>query len=182
MRPNVRGMSIIAVGLLLTAAAAQASQSSKHEAQELQRVKLSLIEAIIAAEKDGGGPATSAEFVFKRGNPPYFEVKVLSADGSKLTAYEIDPRNGSVQKTDNERLEKLLTRLKPDELRHSPTTLTHAIALAQSHSGAHARSADIDRKGDHLEYDIETVNVDGTSHKVKVNGLDGSILQDDVEK
>jgi hypothetical protein len=47
-----------------------------------------------------------------------------------------------------------VTRLTPEDLRRSPTTLTHAIALAQEHSGGHARSADIDRKSDHLEYDI----------------------------
>src|ERR1700704_2419056 len=83
--------------LLFGAAMAQASQSAKHEAEELRRVKLSLIEAVIAAEKESGGKATSAEFEFKRGNPAYFEVKVLSADGKKLTRYDLDPRTGKVQ-------------------------------------------------------------------------------------
>jgi uncharacterized membrane protein YkoI len=107
---------------------------------------------------------------------------VLSADGKKLTRFELDPRTGKVQKTDNEALEKLVTRLTPEDLRRSPTTLTHAIALAQKHSEGHARSADIDRKSDHLEYDIETVKLDGTSHQVKISGLDGTVIKDESEK
>jgi hypothetical protein len=50
------------------------------------------------------------------------------------------------------------------------------------HSGGHARSADIDRKSDHLEYDIETVKLDGTSHKVKISGLDGTVIKDESDK
>jgi uncharacterized membrane protein YkoI len=168
--------------VLLCSAMVHASQSAKHQAEELHRAKLSLIEAVIAAEKAGAGKATSAEFQFKRGNPAYFEVKVLSADGKKLTRYDLDPRTGTVKNTDNEPLEKLITRIAPDDLRHSPTTLTHAVALAQEHSGGHAVSADVDRKGDHLEYDIETVKVDGTSHKIKVSGADGTVLSDEPEK
>ncbi|MFL6605797.1 MAG: PepSY domain-containing protein [Steroidobacteraceae bacterium] len=183
MRPKSQWM--IALGgavLLLGGVVAQASQTAKHEAEELRRSQLSLIEAIVTAEKEGGGKATSAQFVFKRGNPAYFEIKALSSDGSKLTRYELNPRSGTVQKTENERLEKLVTRLTPESLRRSPTTLTHAIAVAQEHSGGHARSADVDRKSDHLEYDIETVKLDGTLHKVKVNGTDGTVIKDESEK
>jgi uncharacterized membrane protein YkoI len=183
MNPRSRRAIALATAVLLFGAApAQASQSAKHEAEELRRVKLSLIEAVVAAEKEGGGKATSAEFEFKRGNPAYFEVKVLSADGKKLTRYDLDPRTGEVQKTANEGLERLVTRLTPEELRRSPTTLTHAIALAQEHSGGHARSADVDRKSDHLEYDIETVKLDGTSHKLKISGSDGTVIKDESEK
>src|ERR1700755_1359358 len=103
--------------LMLGGAGAYASQSTKHEAQELHRAKLSLIEAVIAAEKQGGGRATSGEFVFKKGNPAYFEIKVLRAAGGKLTRYDLDPKTGDVQKPDNEALEKLLTRIKIDDLR-----------------------------------------------------------------
>jgi uncharacterized membrane protein YkoI len=180
---NSRWTVVLAsAALVLGAASAQASQSAKHQAEELRRATLSLIEAIVTAEKEDGGKATSAEFEFKRGNPAYFEVKVLSADGSKLTRYVLDPKSGKVQKTDNEALEKLVTRLTPEDLRRSPTTFTHAIALAQEHSGGHARSADVEHKSGHVEYDIETVNRDGTSHKVKVNGVDGAVISDEAEK
>jgi len=167
---------------LLSSALAQASQSAKHQAQELRRSKLTLIEAIIAAEKQDGGRTTSAAFNFKRGNPAFYEVTVLSRDGKKLTKYELDPKSGSVRDTHNEVLEKLLTRISPDNLRLTPTTLTHAVYVAQQQSGGHALNADVDRKGDHLEYTVETVELDGTSHKIKIDGSNGKVVSDDEEK
>ena len=172
---------VLTGALLMMGVAAHASQSAKHEAEELRRLNLSLIEAIVTAEKQSGGKATAAEFEFKRGNPAYFEVKVLSADGSKLTRYDIDPKTGAVQRTDNEALEKLLTRTTPERLRSSSTTLTHAIRIAQEHSGGRARSADVDRKGDGIQYVVETVKLDGTAHKVKVSGTDGAVISDDSD-
>lgn len=168
--------------VLLLAATVQASQTARHEAQELRRVNLSLIEAVVTAEKEDGGKTTSAEFNFKRGNPAFFEVKVLSADGKKLTRYDLNAHTGKVQDTHNELLEKLVNRLTPESLRHTPTTLTHAIALAQEQSGGHARSADVDRKDDRLEYNIETVKVDGTLHKMRVGATDGKVIADETEK
>ena len=83
-----------------------------------------------------------------------------------------------MQNTHSKALGKLVASITPEELRNSPTTLTHAIALAQAKSGGHARSADVDRKGSgEIEYRIETVNFDGTSHKVRVSGTDGTVLE-----
>jgi len=175
-------LGIVAAAALLSATVAQASQSAKHQAQELQRSKLTLIEAIRAAEKTDGGRTTTAEFVFKRGNPAVYEIKVLSADGKKLTQYDIDPKTGNVRDTHNEVLEKLLTRISPDNLRLTTTTLSHAVFVAQEQTGGRALNADVDRKGDHLEYTVETVKVDGTSHKVKIDGSNGKVISDDSEK
>ena len=180
-------MRMLSIGVALAATLlapgmALASQSAKHQAQELSRSKLTLIEAIMAAQKADGGRTTTAEFNFKRGNPAVYEIKVLSADGKKLTRYDIDPKTGSVKDTHNEVLEKLLTRISPDNLRLTPTTLTHAVYLAQQQSGGRALNADVDRKGDHLEYTIETVKLDGTSHKIKIDGSNGKVVSDDEEK
>jgi uncharacterized membrane protein YkoI len=124
--------------------------------------------------KESGSVVVLTEWEPPRAAPP--------PPSGKLTRYDLDPRTGQVQKTANEALEKLLTRLTPEDLRRSPTVLTHAIALAQEHSEGRARSADIDRKSDHLEYDIETVKLDGTSHKVKISGLDGTVIKDESDK
>jgi uncharacterized membrane protein YkoI len=173
-------IALMAAAVLLFTVPVQASQSAKHEAEELRRLNLSLIEAIIAAEKEGGGKATSAEFQFKRGNPAFFEIKVLSADGKKLTRYDLDSRTGKVQDTHNELLEKLVSRITPDSLRRTSTT--HAIALAQEHSGGRARSADVDRKDERLEYNIETVKLDGALHKMRVSATEGTVIADETEK
>ncbi|HEY3784107.1 MAG TPA: PepSY domain-containing protein [Steroidobacteraceae bacterium] len=172
-------MGLAWVTMFAVAICAQASQSAKHEAAELHRAKLSLIEAIIAAEKEGGGKAISAAFEFKRGNPAYFEVKVLSPDGGKLTRYELDPRSGKVRDTSNEALEKLVTRVTPEGLAHVSTTLIHAIALAEENSGGHAVSAEVEHESDHLAYSVETVKVNGTSQKTRIRAVDGKILSSD---
>ena len=180
MRKFVIGILVAAT--LFSSGMVLASQSAKHQAQELRRSKLSLIEAVIAAEKEDGGRATSAEFNFERGNPAVFQVKVLSADGKKLTRYDIDPRTGRVQDTHNEVLEKLLSRITPDSLRLTFTTLSHAVAIAQQHSGGHAVSADVDRHGDHLEFTVETVKLDGSSQKLKIDSASGNVLSEDTDK
>lgn len=180
MRKLSIGIAVAAA--LLSSGAALASQSAKHQAQELGRCKVTLIEAIRAAEKADGGRTTTAEFNFKRGNPAVYDVKVLSADGKKLTDYAIDPKTGNVKDTHNEALEKLLTRLSPENLRSTTTTLSHAVYVAQESTGGRALNADVDRKGDHLEYTVETVKPDGTSHKVKIDGSNGKVVSDDEDK
>jgi len=180
MRRISTGLVIAAA--LLSSTLAQASQSAKHQAQELRRSKLTLIEAVLAAEKTDGGKTTTAEFNFKRGNPAIFQIKVLSPDGKKLTQYDVDPKTGSIKDTHNEVLEKLLTRLSPENLRMTTTTLSHAIFLAQESSGGRALNADVDKKGDHLEFTVETVKLDGTAHKVKIDGATGKVVSDEAEK
>ena len=173
---------LVVAAALLSSTLAQASQSAKHQAQELRRSKLTLIEAVLAAEKTDGGKTTTAEFNFKRGNPAIFQIKVLSPDGKKLTQYDVDPKTGSIKDTHNEVLEKLLTRLSPENLRMTTTTLSHAIFLAQESSGGRALNADVDKKGDHLEFTVETVKLDGTAHKVKIDGATGKVVSDESEK
>ena len=63
---------------LMATGSVMASQSAKHEAEELRRLKLSLIEAIVAAEKQDGGRATSAEFEFK---PGHLHTGLILCDG-----------------------------------------------------------------------------------------------------
>src|SRR5438105_3297738 len=59
-------IALAGAAVLLLAGIVHASQSAKHEAEELHRVNLSLLQAIMAAEKEDGGKATSADFQFKR--------------------------------------------------------------------------------------------------------------------
>ncbi len=175
-------VALAGAAALLFCASAQASQNAKHQAEEVRKASVSLIEAIVTAEKLGGGKALSAEYHFNKGDPGYYVVKVLSADGKKLTRYDIDPKNGKVKNTSNEVLEKFITRITPEKLMRPPTTLTHAIALAQEHSGGRAIQADVDHKGDQLQYDIQTVKTDGTSSSITISGTDGKVVSENTEK
>src|SRR5215813_5398302 len=156
------GLMTAALSALVAFGSAQASDSARHEAQAMEKAKISLSEAIRTAEKQGNGQAVSGEYEFKNGNPAYYEVKVLSNDGQKLTQYELNPGTGQVRKVSDEKFEKLFTRLKPTAIQNAPTSLTHAIATAETRSSGKAREASISRDGDQVQYDVEVVKADGT--------------------
>jgi uncharacterized membrane protein YkoI len=166
---------LAAVSSILALGAAQASDSARHEAQSMDKAKISLTEAIHIAERKANGQATSAEYEFKSGNPASYEVEVLSNDGSKLTKYELNPNTGAVKEVSDERFEKLFTRIKPTAIQNAPTSLTRAISTAETRSGGKAREAEVNRDGDQLLYEVEVVKLDGTSEKMKINGSDGKV-------
>jgi uncharacterized membrane protein YkoI len=170
-------VSLLTAALSAAAAvgAVQASDSARHEAQAMEKAKISLNEAIRTAEKQGNGQATSAEYVFKSGNPAYYEVKVLSNDGQSLTEYDLNANTGAVTKKSDEKFEKLFTRLKPTAIQNAPTSLTRAISTAETRSGGKAQEATISRDGDQVQYDVKVVKADGTSEKLKINGSDGKV-------
>jgi uncharacterized membrane protein YkoI len=169
------GLVVVAVSSLLAMGAAQATDTARHEAQSLEKAKISLTEAIHIAEKQGNGLATSAEYEFKGGNPANYEVKVLSNDGQKLSKYEISPSTGKVKEVSDEKFEKLFTRIKPTAIQNAPTSLTRAISTAEARSGGKATEAEIDRDGDQLKYEVHVVKADGSSEKLKINGSDGKV-------
>jgi uncharacterized membrane protein YkoI len=164
-----------AAAMILTIGAAQASDSARHEAQALSNAKISLTDAVRIAEKQGNGQAVSAEYELKGGNPAYYEVKVLSNDGQKLTKYEINPASGKVNDASDEKIEKLFTRLKPNAIQNAPTSLTRAISTAETRAGGKAVDAEVDRDGDQVQYTVKVVKPDGDSEKLKINGSDGKV-------
>lgn len=169
------GLMTAALSSLLAMGAAQAADSERHEARAMEKAKISLTEAIRTAEKAGNGQATSAEYVFKNGNPAYYEVKVLRNDGQKLTQYELDANTGRVKEVSDEKFEKLFTRIKPTAIQNAPTSLTRAISTAETRAGGKAKEATVNRDGDQLQYDVKVVKMDGTSEKLKINGSDGKV-------
>jgi uncharacterized membrane protein YkoI len=169
------GLVLAAVSSVLALGSAQASDSARHQAQSIEKAKISLTEAIRIAEKQGNGQATSAEYEFKNGNPAYYEVNVLSNDGQKLTKYELSPTTGTIKEKSDEKFEKLFTRLQPTAIQHAPTSLTRAIATAEARSGGKAKEAEISRGGDQLVYKVEVVKLDGTTEKLQINGADGKV-------
>ena len=171
----VRAALLLAASSVLAMGAAFASDSARHEAQAMEKAKLSLTEAIRVAERQGNGQAISAEYEFKNGNPAYYEVKVLRNDGQKLTQFELDPNTGQVKEVKDEKFEKMFTRLKPTAIQNAPTSLTRAITTAETRSGGKAKAAEVNRDGDQLQYEVKVVKLDGSSETLKINGSDGKV-------
>ncbi len=161
-----------ALGLGMTAAQAA---NAAHEEQALSDAKVSLTQAIGIAEKQGSGQAVSADYKPKSGTMGYYDIKVLSSDGSKLTKYRVNPSNGKITEASNEAFEKVFTRIKPTDLQNAPTSLKTAITTAESQSGGKAVDADTDRTGNSVRYTVKVAKSDGTTEKVKVNGADGKV-------
>ncbi|MBV8742648.1 MAG: PepSY domain-containing protein [Sinobacteraceae bacterium] len=168
-------LAVAAAWGLLACNAALADDSGRHIAQSLADTKVSLRDAIRTAEKEGNGLAVGADYEFKGGNPAFYEVKVLSNDGRKLTRYDINPATGKVKDSSDAKLEKLLTRIKPEAVRNAQTSLTRAITTAEERAHGRAYSADVDRDGDQVKYTVKVVRRDGTEEKVKINGADGKV-------
>lgn len=76
--------------------------------------------------------------------------------------------------TDNEVIEKYFTRLTPDQVRGSKTTLGQAIGIAEERSGGRAYEAEIDREGDAVEYDVTVLKRDGSEREIEISA-DGQV-------
>jgi uncharacterized membrane protein YkoI len=172
---SVRAGILLAASSLLALGVAHASDSARHEAQAMEKAKISLTQAIHMAERQGNGQAISAEYEFKNGDPAYYQVKVLRDDGQKLTEYQLDPNTGKVKEVKDEKFEKLFTRIKPTAIQNAPTSLTRAITTAETRSGGKAKEAEVNRNGDQLQYEVKVVKLDGGSETLKINGSDGKV-------
>lgn len=142
----------------------------------VQAAKVSMAQAIDAAEKTGGqGKAISAEFEQQSGNEAaHYEVKVVYPDG-KLVEHEIDATSGAVTKSDNQPFERYFTRLKPADFQNAKASLKDAIETAERQvgNGAKAVEVDVEKDGAAVLYEIELVTASG-KHDIKV-GADGQI-------
>ncbi len=165
----------IAGALVFVAAGMAVSAGDKKDAQAASDSKISLTEAIHTAEKAGGGKAVDAEMEGSKGGHARYTVEVLSSDGKKLTEYTINANTGKVEKTDNEPLEKLVTRVKPDDLQSTQTTLTAAIREAEQQTGGKVIDAETGASDGALHYELKVAMADGNTDKVKVDGSTGKI-------
>lgn len=127
------------------------------------------------AEEQGSGQAIDAQYIPKSDSMGMYDVKVLSMDGKKLLNFDINPENGRVLKATRERVGKVFTRIKPDDLQKAQTPLKGAIKAAEAQTGGKAVMADTDRHGDTVRYTVKVVMMDGTSQTIKVNGADGKV-------
>lgn len=160
---------------VFVAASMAATAGDAKDAKAASASNLSLTEAIHTAEKAGMGKAVDAEMEGGKGGHARYQVEVLSSDGKKLTEYTINANTGKVEKTNNEAVEKLFTRVKPDDLQSTQTTLTAAIREAEQQTGGKVIDAETGASNGALHYEMKVAMANGKTDKVKVDGATGKI-------
>ena len=175
MKYQAMKYQVIAGALVFVAAGMSVSAGDKKDAQAATDSKITLTEAIHTAEKAGMGKAVDAEVEGAKGGHARYTVEVLSSDGKKLTEYTVNANTGKVEKTSNEPLEKLVTRVKPDDLQSAQTTLTAAIREAEQQTGGQVIDAETGASNGSLHYELKVATADGKTDKVKVDGTTGKI-------
>lgn len=161
--------------LLLAGGATGVRAAENSEFQALARAKLSLTQAIERGERESDGKAIRAEFETDGSDRARYEVKILGRD--KLVTYTLDADTGKVLETDNDRLEKLFTRLEPDDIRGAPTTLAQAIGVAEQRSGGKAIEAEVDRDSHAVSYGVTVAKSDGSERDLRVDGASGRVAE-----
>lgn len=149
-----------------------------HHARDLkgqQAAKVTLAQAIEAAERRGQGRAIGAEFETRSGTGHY-EVRVLGDDG-KLVEHHVDAASGQVTESEGHPIEGFFTRLKPADVQNAHTTLRQAVALAEQKAGGRAAEAKAEHDGDAVRYTITVANGDRT-HEVRVDTNGQAVMRD----
>jgi len=181
IRSKILPATMAAVFALGTAGAAFASSGEHGDGREIAAVldaKISVAEAIAAAEQHSGGRAMKIDIDDENG-AYLFEVKTVSKE--KITEIFVDPASGKVVRSDDEGLiARIFDREDQDELAKlaaSPTTLAAAIATAEQHTGGKAIEARVDDDDDNaMSFKVEVAK-DNAVHKVIVDGATGKVVK-----
>lgn len=140
-------------------ALAMVSGSASADDAAAQTAKVSIAQAIEAAEKAGMGKATEADFDDENGGR--WEVKVLAEGGNKLTEFHVDPNSGQVTGQEEQTFEKYFVMLKPENFQKAQVQLKDAIAAAEALAKGKATSAEVERDGEAVSYEIDVATTDG---------------------
>lgn len=153
------------------AGARDTNPSGPAKYREAQAAKISLVQAIEAAEGKAQGRAIEVDFEIENKIAQY-EVKVLGPDG-KLMAHHVDASSGQVIKSENHPVEGFFKRFKPSDVQAAKMSLKQAIATAEQKAGGKAVEAEVEREASVVQYEI-TVLVGNRTQKVKVHS-DGQV-------
>lgn len=147
---------------------------NKAELNEFNSAKVSMLDAISAAEKEANGKAYSVSFESRNGKPDY-KVKTYQNNGIWLGM--VDATSGQVSGTGKTiqqgRLDKE-DRVEVKGIQNAQKTLTDAVKAAEQHASGKAIDAALtDTKGK-LAYEVEVVK-NSAVQKVMVDPSSGKV-------
>ncbi len=156
---------------IVGAMAAPVLAASNSDLQGVQSAKMSLSDAISAAQKASNGKAIYGKYHTENGTGDY-EVVVV-ANGHDET-YKVDPNTGEAVKAKQDNASK--TDEKGESvIQSAQTSLSEAIRTAQKEGGK-AMEAKLDTEKGTTAYEVEVANGDHTS-KVWVDVNSGKIVR-----
>ena len=160
----------------MPALAATSSQAITPDVAGFQHAKITLDQAIAAAEKASGGKAANADFEMMNGKDGY-AVGVLAQ--GKMHELWVDPQSGkATPETKMSRAaenQEALDKADLDQMHGAKTTLQQAIAMAEQHSNGKAIDAGIEKRNSKLTYNVRVVR-DGKLSTVWVDPASGHIM------
>jgi uncharacterized membrane protein YkoI len=162
----------IAVAFLLVASCSAAFAASKSTIDAYNAAKMSLPQAIQTAEKHASAKAVSAEFDTESGKGVY-EIEVLK--GKDIVKYKVDANTGQVVDAGKETFESLFNRVKPEDIEGAKVTLEQAIGAAEKQLGGKAIKAEVERKSDRVQYEVDVL-VGNDTKTVKIDGVSGQAV------
>ena len=158
------------------ALAATTNETTKPDVTDFQRAKITLDQAIAAAQKESGGNAIDANFLKMNGKTGY-AVSVLA--DNQIKGLWVDPQSG--QATPETRLttaelnQQSLDKADLSGVHNEKATLAQAIAMAEQHSGGKAIDAGVAMHNDSVAYNVQTV-LNGKLSTTWVNPATGQII------
>lgn len=150
---------------------------AQDDAGQATASRVSLGEAVRAAEQALGGRAVEAEIDVEDG-APVFEVEVLV--GEDMHEALVDAETGEVRSTSRERLATVwgdwFQQDRLDAVNDAPRSLGAILADLESETGAVAREAELEDEDGQLYYEIEMSGADGEETETYVDVSTGERL------
>lgn len=169
-------------GTVATVARAETSSNDAATVQALGAAKLTLADAIRAAEAAGQGMVTGAEFEIKDGKPVF---DVTTQNGPAETDHLIDPATGAmlastpdVEEVDGDQGTDEASEL--TALQGAKVGLLQAITAAEGQGGK-ALSAEYAQESGALSIDVEMADASGKTVELKVDAMTGQVMAADSD-
>ena len=149
---------LASAALIAGFAAPAAFAASSTDAKDVQTTKVSLADAITAAQNAGSGKAIYGKFHETHGVGKY---EVVVVNNGKTDTYEVDPSTGEAVKAKRDDAAKA-DKKGEATIQSAQTGLATAINTAEK-QGGRALEAELDTKKNTTAYEIEVANGDNTS-------------------
>lgn len=165
------GLSLISMVVMGTASAPVYAETPAQWQAALQQTRLSLSQAIDAAEKTVPGRAFEAQLDIDDGSP-HFEVDVISTQGEHVEVH-VNAGTGAAQQHKNKGSASSKDKKRLDA---SKITLKQALDAALKHTPGTAVDAELGNDWGRTVISVDVLTSAGQRMEIKVNPENGQVL------